>query len=309
MRSGKFFFGLIVVVFVMGFGMVGTPGAQQPGGDSAVSLGNVTIVPVAVEVLARIGERVITRADIEWRIDGLPPEHKRLFQTEAQKKELLDRLISNTVFAEEARELKIDKQNAMIVSIEDVVNYYLAQAYIKEVLAKRISVSDEEIGAYYTTNKNSFKVGPMVKIRHILVAAPTDASYRQDAEALRKAKQIRAELAKGADFAAAARKHSDDRETAPAGGELPFVQRAGILPDVGDAAFKMKKGEISRPVRSVLGYHIIMLDDRKEAGYLSLQEASADIRATLLQQKEQALVQQELERLKTKYNVTLTDKS
>lgn len=279
---------LLIFFFLFGTVITGPAFSQQQGAE---------------EVLVKIGDKAITKEAIEWRIQGLPAEHQGQFKSDEQKRDFLKKLVQNDLLAREAREVKLDREKGVEAAIEDFVNFYLAQTYIKYAIARQITISKEDTEKYYAAHKDDFKAAPTVKIQHILVSVPADAAFRNETAALKKAKMIRKELAAGADFAKLAQKYSDDQQTRESGGELDYLRRESINPDIGDAAFRLKIGEISAPVRTIMGYHLVKVLDRKDGKQMDLEEATPQIQSTLFNQRQQEAVAGEIERLNKKYNV------
>ncbi|HVF94088.1 MAG TPA: peptidylprolyl isomerase, partial [Sphingomonas sp.] len=108
-----------------------------------------------------------------------------------------------------------------------------------------------------------------LRLSHILVRIGTgnspDAVQHTEVEAAARIQSVRAELARGADFAILARKYSEDAESAGEGGALPEIHREDLKPSVAPAVRALRRGEVSAPVRGVDGYHLIRLDEVKPA--------------------------------------------
>ncbi|HEB56303.1 MAG TPA: hypothetical protein ENI98_08350 [Gammaproteobacteria bacterium] len=154
-------------------------------------------------------------------------------------------------------------------------------------MSREIEVTDKAIAEYYAQQRQSFTRQPeQRKASHILIKVE-----KADGEsaALEKIKKIQEELAKGADFGQLAKKYSDDIGSARQGGDLGYFGRGVMDKAFEDAAFSLKKGEISKPVRSRFGYHLIKLDDIRKARVAKLKDVKESIRHDLqIQQAEQA---------------------
>ncbi len=150
--------------------------------------------------------------------------------------------------------------------------------------SKQVSVSSKEIADYYENNKDKFGQPKRVKVRHILIRA--DA---KDAEASAKAKQkaesIRKEAAEGKDFAALAKKYSEDPGTKDQGGEIGYISRGMVVPEFEQAAFSMKVGEISQVIQTPYGFHILKVDDIQEAATQPLEKVKDQIEALIKNRK------------------------
>ncbi len=159
--------------------------------------------------------------------------------------------------------------------------------YLKtlKLLEPRIAVTEEEINAYFEENKDSFSKSEQLEASHILV----------DDEAT--ANEVKAQLDNGKDFAELAAKYSTDASNAQSGGELGFFGKGDMVEPFEAAAFSMKINEISDPVKTEFGYHIIKVTNRQEAQEASLEASRAEIEETLKNEK-----------LNTEYSSWLTEK-
>ncbi|RZB30242.1 MAG: peptidyl-prolyl cis-trans isomerase C [Desulfobacteraceae bacterium Eth-SRB1] len=255
------------------------------------------------KILAKVGKIKITEADLNARLNLLPTEYQKRFKDENQKKAFLERLVQIYLFAMEARAEKIDK--ALKVRIEDAINSILAQEYMKRKFADSTTISEKEIKEYFDGHKAEFARPPMVKARHILIKAGPKAKPREISAALAKAENIKKELDKGADFAKLAAQYSDDPGTKNKGGDLGFFPRQRMVPPFSRAAFALKKGEISNPVKTPFGFHIIKVDDKKAEVKLTYEEAKPRIRSMLINMKRKAAMDKEIKRLEKKYKVKI----
>lgn len=157
-------------------------------------------------------------------------------------------------------------------------------------LSKGLQVSEEEIAEYYDKNKEALFSRPeRAKARHILISLPELADEAAAKEAGSKAEALIKELRAGGDFAALAKANSRDGSAAE-GGELGWLQRGDTVQAFDEALFTLKPGEISGPVRTQFGFHIIKLEDYQAAGFRSLAEAHDEIRDILSMDKGKNLV-------------------
>jgi peptidyl-prolyl cis-trans isomerase C len=258
-------------------------------------------------VLVKMGKTAITQADFDTRIDALPPEYRNRFKSDAQKKEFLEMLVQANLLALEARAKKMDKDTVMAARLDDAVNSILAQEYLKRIFDRGLKVTDADIAAYYGQHKAEFTNPEMVKAQHILVKTAPDAKPEDLARALEKAKKIKDDLNKGADFGKLAEQHSDDPGSKAKDGDLGFFTRDRMVPEFSQAAFALSKGQISEPVKSYFGYHLIKVTDRRDAQQMDLNDASPRIRSKMENERRKAAMDAEIDRLKKKFNVTFTD--
>lgn len=147
------------------------------------------------------------------------------------------------------------------------------QVKMRKILEPQTEVTDEQISTYYEENKASFATPEQVKASHILVET------KEEADAIKK------ELDGGADFATLAKEKSTDTASAANGGDLGFFGEADMVEPFSKAAFSMEIDEISEPVQSDYGYHIIMKTDHKEATNPTLEDKKEEIRTILVDQQ------------------------
>ncbi len=148
-------------------------------------------------------------------------------------------------------------------------------------LRRALTVTDAQIAEYYASHAAEFQRAEEVRASHILVRpAGEDEEASRAAAARARALYARA-IAPGADFAALAREASDDPGSKDSGGDLGWFGRGRMVKEFEDAVFALKTGEISQPVKSQFGFHVIKLVDRRPAGQQSLEEVREVIRQRL----------------------------
>lgn len=167
------------------------------------------------------------------------------------------------------------------------------QIQLRKLMSDQIEVTDEEVKAIYDQYKEDFATPELVRASHILV------------ETKEEAQQIEKQLKEGADFAAIAKEKNQDA-TKDTGGDLDFFERGRMDPAFEEAAFKLKKGEISGPVKTSFGYHIIKVTDRKEATNPTFEDKKEEIRSTLENQKVMQQSSAYIQELKDKATISNT---
>lgn len=145
----------------------------------------------------------------------------------------------------------------------------------------KVEVTDREIEDYYEYNIDTFMQPKEVKARHILFKLKEGAPEAEEKEVKEKATKVLEEARKGKDFAILAKKYSEG-PTKSEGGDLGYFTAGRMVKPFEDTAFKMKKGEISDLVRTRFGYHIIKVEDVKEARTKALDEVRDQILKILL---------------------------
>jgi len=138
----------------------------------------------------------------------------------------------------------------------------MVQTVLSREVRSQVQIEPKTAREYYDTHKKEFIIPGMVKARHILRIVPRGASAGEEKEVLRKINEIRAELVDGLKFSAAAKVYSQG-PSARKGGELGYVKPGQMVPEFDKIVFSLKPGEISEPVRTRFGYHLILVEDRK----------------------------------------------
>jgi peptidyl-prolyl cis-trans isomerase D len=165
-----------------------------------------------------------------------------------------------------------------------------------ETMKSEVKISEEEIAAYYQEHKAEFQKEKRVKARHILFKV--DKGADADLVDARKAEAMKVyEMAKaGKDFAGLARKYSEG-PSKDNGGELGWFTRSQMVEPFADKAFSMAAGEISEPVRTEFGWHVIKVEQIEPATTQSLEQAAASIRNKLTSEKAKELAHKKADAL------------
>ncbi len=157
-----------------------------------------------------------------------------------------------------------------------------------ETIKKGITVTEADLKAYYDQNAQRLGGTEERRASHILIASPKSAPEADRQKAKAKALELAALVKKSPDiFADVARKNSQDPGSAPAGGDLDFFARDAMVKPFSDAAFAMKKGDISDVVESEFGYHIIKLTDIKAPKQRTYEEMKPELEVDVKKQQAQ----------------------
>ena len=143
-------------------------------------------------------------------------------------------------------------------------------------------VNEDQIKEYYEDNLDTFKEKKQVKARHILFRLAENASKEEEDKVKQRAASVLQQARGGADFAALAKKYTEDPSGKENGGDLGYFSAGQMVKPFEEAAFKLKKNEISDLVKTSFGYHIIKVEDVKEQKTKTLEEARGQIIAKLL---------------------------
>lgn len=173
-------------------------------------------------------------------------------------------LVSERLLYKEAQKAGTDKSEEVKKRLEQVQKQIIIQSFVEQK-AKNMA-SDEQLKALYQAKVDASKGKEEVKARHILVEKEEDA------------KKIAEQLKKGGDFDKVAKEKSTDKGSGANGGELGWFTKEKMVPEFAEAAYKLKKGEVSAPVKSQFGWHIIKLEDRRPIKVASFDEMKESLK-------------------------------
>jgi len=189
----------------------------------------------------------------------------------------------------------LEKQNITLEQLTQSTRDSLLIERMRAAVTESLDVSDEEAKAYYEAHKPDFVQQEQRETRHILISpfpagggtTSTSVATQADWEAAdAEAKKVRGEIRNGAEFATEAEKYSDDATTKESGGKLGLIAKGQMVPTFEEAVFSLKKGELSQPVKTQYGYHLIEVTNIVPEKQLSYDEVSESIKSTLLSIKQ-----------------------
>lgn len=216
------------------------------------------------------GEDVLEEMIIELLVAQAIDRYDDVELTDEEVQAELD-LIKASHGSEEAF---LDTLARLNLTLEEVERHTRLSLFLDKLTRRGIEVSEEEIEAYYNQNRATLSTPERVQVRHILV------------DTKEQAEELRAQLVDGADFEELAKAHSTDTASAVNGGMIGYLQAdSPIVPAFKEAALKLQVGEVSQPVQTEFGWHLIRADDRIEATDPTLDEARDLIRDILIDQK------------------------
>lgn len=298
---------------------------------------------VIERIIAVVNKEIILLSDLRERLAPVVPQLKRLPpaqrkpRLEQLKRQFLTNMVNEKLIQDQARQLKITvKERELERAIQNVMRKnsltrkQLAAALRREgksiaaykqqllrpqllrmkvlnlKVRPRVSVSEDEIKALYDKNLRALGVETKVRARHIFISLPARASAAQiAAKRAEAAKLFAAAKAKGADFAALAKKHSNDSVTRGDGGDLGYFGKGTLPPAVEDVVFAMKKGEIRGPLRTERGFHVIQIVDRKESSARPFKEVRRQLKGQVFGKKMEAATKAWLADLRKKAYVDI----
>jgi parvulin-like peptidyl-prolyl isomerase len=216
-----------------------------------------------------------------------------------------DRIQGNFGSEEELKK-QIEAAGETIDKVKKGLREHLAEEHwLDDQIKDKANVTDADAEDFYKKNPEQFKEPEQVRASHILVKVEEDAKPEVVAEKQKAAQTIADRVKKGENFGKLAEELSEDPSAKQNKGDLNFFTKEKMVPEFANAAFAMKKDEISAPVRSQFGFHIIKVTDRKDAETVSLEKAKPQLLAYLKQQKKQSEIQKVVEDIRAKADVKI----
>ncbi len=240
------------------------------------------------QVLAVVEGREITQDDLEMVIRSLDPRQAAQFQKEEGKERLLQEMVHQEMILLDAMEQNMEDNLDYQRSLKKIKDNFLKQ-YAMNDMFQKAQVTDEEVEAYYEENPGQFESPPQTLASHILVAEEE------------KAQEIKKDLDAGASFEEQAKQHSSC-PSSEKGGDLGYYPKGRMVPEFETAADDLEMGEVSTPVKTQFGYHIIKVMDRKEGETRQLDEVRQQLEQHLVAQKQQSVYTETVDRLTKKYS-------
>lgn len=241
------------------------------------------------KILAVSAGHEITEKELNDLIANYPPEQQIYLSSPQAKDELLEQLIGFHLFSKMAEVEHIKESEEYKETLAKMENELASHMAATSVIDK-VTLEDGEVKEYYDANPSQFVSGAQVKAKHILV----------DEE--KTAEDIAKEIAEGKSFEDAAREYS----TCPSkekGGDLGYFGKGQMVPEFEKAAFEGAVGEILGPVKTQFGYHLILVEDKKEEQKADFDTVKDQLQDTLLQQKKQTVYMETVKELEKKFGV------
>ncbi len=237
-------------------------------------------------VVAKVGGQSITEADLKLAeaeigqdIANLPPPTKRRVLTEY--------MIENIIFADAAEAGKLAQGAEYDSRLQYWRRRLLRDLYFEKTV--KDSVSDADAKAFYDKQVGAITPEPEVRARHILV------------DSKEKAAELAAKVKGGAKFEDLAKENSKDPGSKENGGDLGYFGKGQMVPQFEETAFKMEKGQISEPIQTQFGWHILQLDDKRVKEAPKYEAVKDRIVGSLINQKAQKLATDLREKAKVEF--------
>jgi len=227
----------------------------------------------ATPVVATIGDKTFHEADIDTEIATLPERFQSMRNDAQLRARVLKSMLRRYALSRQALKMHLDQDPVVKHRILRARDSILIANLQQWQLGRQADLSEDQIKQYYEQHQAQFTIPEQVHARHILVSSQ------------KKAKRMIRLLRHGKDFATLAAEHSIDDSNKGRGGDLNWFPHGVMVKPFEDAVFALKKpGEISKPVKTQFGWHVIELLGKRPASHQSLEDARENIIAVLKQQ-------------------------
>lgn len=246
-----------------------------------------TILPPET-ILVSFGDQTITLGEFNQIWEQVPEEYK----LQLDKSMVLDQVISEKLLIREAKNMELEKDNDILEQIEKMTEQILVQALIQKEILDKIKVNDEEVLEYYEQSKESFTEKEQVHLYNILL------------ETEEEAQAILEQLKAGGDFSEIAK----EKSTGPGAtqdGDLGFLTKGTIIPEIEEVVFALEIEELSKIVKTDFGFHILKITEKKPETVKTLEEVKEGIIQTLLPAKQKEAFDNLLAELKGKVEIEI----
>lgn len=248
------------------------------------------------KVLAKVADREIREKDIDQVIRMMGPQGAMMYDNPQGRKAVLDELVSMHLFALKGAEEKLDQTPEFKAALETFRNQSLARAAIDASL-KDVTASDEDAKKFYDEHPDQFTQPERVHVRHILISDDVTS-----ADAIAK---VQADLRAGASFDEVAKSRSLCPSAAQ-GGDLGEVSKGQMVPEFEAAAFALENpGDLSEPVKTRFGWHIIRLEGRTPSSLEPFDNVKPQLLQYLTNEKKSEAFKNAVEGLKKTYKVEI----
>ena len=228
--------------------------------------------------LVKVGKSEITQDNFLKEISRIPEWAREQFTGKEGKEKLLDEIIKRELVYQDAKRMKLDKDPEYLEKVKEFEKMTLISIILKKEVEDKAKVDDAEVKEFFDKNADKFTIGTKIRASHILV------------ETEDQAKKLRERIKKGESFEKLAETFSKDKGSASKGGDIGYFGSGQMVPEFERAVMGLKTNEISEPVKTRFGYHIIKLVDVAKGETASFEQSKEPIRKQLLAEKQKGLI-------------------
>ena len=229
------------------------------------------------EPIVIINGDIITLEDFELYWNMIPDNYK----VQLNKEDVLEQIITQTLLIQQADELNLREDPEIALQIKNTVEQILIQSLLEKEIVDKITLSDEDIQSYYVENKENYWQEEEVHAYNILV------------ETEEEAKAVLQKIEEGQEFSELAKEFSIG-SSASTGGDIGFISKGTLMPEIEDQLFILDPGEVSEIIPTERGFHIFKVVEKNPSGYLELSEVRGELEEQLLPARQQEAFDQYL---------------
>ena len=262
----------------------------------------------AEDLVGKMGDVELHSSELKAILEAQPPDARRQLATDPAA---LERLVRSELMRKavlnEAKQKGWDKRQELQPLIERARDQVIVSSFVGNVAKPGDGYpSEDEIKQFYESNKAQLLAPAQYQLAQIFLPAAEGTDKAKAEEARKKIGELSAKLGKsGADFAKLAKENSAHKESAEKGGELGWVSEEQMGPEIRRAVAGINKGEVSPPVKSAAGWHLIKLLDKKPAATRPLADIHANLIVAMRNRKSQDMERAYLEALSIKLPPTI----
>ena len=265
-------------------------------------------VAAADDLVGKMGEVELHSSELKAILEAQPPDARRQLATDQAA---LERLVRSELMRKavlnEAKQKGWDKRPELQPLIERAHDQVVVSSFVGNVARPGDGYpSEDEIKQFYEENKAQLLAPAQFQLAQIFLPATDSTDKAKAEESRKKIGELSAKMGKaGTDFAKLAKENSAHRESADKGGELGWVSEEQMVPEIRRAVAGMSKGEVSPPVKSAAGWHLIKLLDKKPAATRPLADIRQQLIVAMRNRKSQDMERAYLEALSIKLPPTI----
>ncbi len=306
-----------------------------PAADGKTSASEATADPWGLpDPVAKINGAVISATEFKAfasaALQGRPieslqdAEKKQLFN-QAMDAIIADKLINEAAKGEKVDPTKVDegfkkfeeqfgsrekleeelkKDGKTVKELRAMIESSLRQqAWFEPQLEALTKVTEDEMKEFYASTPEASRAPEVVRASHILLLTPPESGEEVAKQKLKQIQEIRAKIVAGEPFEIMAKNHSEDPGSKDQGGDLNYFRRGEMVKEFDEVAFSLPPGEVSGPVKTKFGYHLIKVTDRKESKKIGFEEVKPRIHAFLEDKKRREAVRKIIDGLRAEAKI------
>lgn len=244
----------------------------------------------AEKVIATVNGVEITEEQYQERVAQMPAHMQQ--QEESLRGRLVRDMVLHEVLYQESERLKLANDDEVKAQLAELRKNVLVRSLVEQMSEDAEQASNKSLQEYYEANQSDFSLPEQIRASHILLKTEDDAA------------QVVKALKNGADFAELAKSKSTG-PSGPSGGDLGMFGRGQMVPAFEQAAFALEEGEVSSPVKTQFGYHVIKLTDRQAGAAQSFEDVKDNVRKQYAASK----IERALENLESQADISIEDPS